>query len=52
MGMFKINSGLKILLGSDNMIRMGRFLVEAPLGAQADLGTQPRYETPCDFGSK
>ena len=30
-------------------IRIGRFLVQTPLGAQPGLGTQPRYEAPSDL---
>ena len=31
------------------LLRIGRFPVQNPLGAQPGLGTQPRYEAPGDL---
>ena len=31
------------------VIRIGRFLVQTPLGAQLGLGTQPGYKAACDL---
>ena len=36
-------------MGCDIVIRIGRFLVQTPLGAQLGLGTQPRYEVVCNL---
>ena len=37
------SSGLSVV------IRIGRFLVQTPLGTRPGLGTQPRYKIPCDI---
>ena len=37
------------LVGYDIVIRIGRFPVQTPLGAQLGLGTQPRYKAPGDL---
>ena len=39
-------SGNISLMAWGVVIRIRRFLVQNPLGAQFGLGTQPRYETP------
>ena len=36
-------------MGEGVVIRIGRFLVQTPLGARPDLGTQPHYEAPVDL---
>ena len=36
-------------MGYGVTIRIGRFLVQTPLGARPGLGTQPRYEAPGDL---
>ena len=36
-------------MGYDIVIRIGRFPVQTPLGAQLGLGTQPRYEAVCNL---
>ena len=37
------------LVGSGVVVRIGRFLVQTPLGARPGIGTQPRYEAPGDL---
>ena len=37
------------LVGEGVVVRMGRFPVQTPLGAQLGLGTQPCYEAPGDL---
>ena len=37
------------LVGSDVVIRTGRFPVQTLLGARPDLGKQPCGEAPCDL---
>ena len=36
-------------MGYGVTIRIGRFLVQTPLGTRLGLGTQPRYEAPGDL---
>ena len=40
------------LVGQGGVIRIGRFLVQTPLGARPGLGTQPRFEAPADLRAK
>ena len=40
------------LVGQGGVIRIGRFLVQTPLGARPGLGTQPRFEAPGDLRAK
>ena len=44
--------GYIMLVGSGIVVRIGRFLVQTPLGTRLGLGTQPHYKLPGDLRVK